>query len=194
MQQNNNTTRKNRVYAPIIMGISIILIVLVIYPMYINYTDTKVVISSLEKTKVEKLKKIDEITAMQRIFTESGSSDIKSKVQKYNHPYNTSNILEAVMVNKYTKSTDLSPSSVNIGTVSVDKGKKLPSGLSLANVSIVVSAESPDQIIEYITYLTTESSFAFTLDNISLPLDTASLAQDSKSLSLALSLGVYYYE
>jgi hypothetical protein len=176
------------------MGISIILIVLVIYPMYINYTDTKVVISTLEKTKAEKLKKIEEITAMQRIFTESGSSDIKSKVQKYNHPYNTSNILEAVMVNKYTKSTDLSPSSVNIGTVSVDKGKKLPSGLSLANVSIVVSAESPDQIIEYITYLTTESSFAFTLDNISLPLDTASLAQDSKSLSLALSLGVYYYE
>lgn len=121
MQQNNTTTKKNRVYAPIIVGISILLIVMAIYPMYISYIDTIVVISSLEKTKAEKQKKIDEINAMQRIFTESGSSEIKSKVQKYNHVYNTSDIMEAVMVNKYTKATELSPSSINIGTISVDK-------------------------------------------------------------------------
>ncbi len=192
--QQNNTTKKNRVYAPIIIGISILLIVMVMYPMYITYTDTSVVISSLEKSKIEKQKKIDAITAMQRIFTESGSSDIKSKVQKYNHSYNTSDIMEAVMVNKYTKATELSAPSINVGAVSIDKWKKLPSGLSLANISVVVSAETPDQIIDYITYLTTESRFAFTIDSISLPLDTASLAQDTKSLSLSLSLGVYYYE
>lgn len=192
--QQNNITKKNRVYAPIIIGISILLIVMVMYPMYITYTDTSVVISSLEKSKIEKQKKIDAITAMQRIFTESGSSDIKSKVQKYNHSYNTSDIMEAVMVNKYTKATELSAPSINVGAVSVDKWKKLPSGLSLANISVVVSADTPDQIIDYITYLTTESRFAFTIDSISLPLDTASLAQDTKSLSLSLSLGVYYYE
>ena len=192
--QQNNTTKKNRVYAPIIIGISILLIVMVMYPMYITYTDTSVVISSLEKSKIEKQKKIDAITAMQRIFTESGSSDIKSKVQKYNHSYNTSDIMEAVMVNKYTKATELSAPSINVGAVSIDKWKKLPSGLSLVNISVVVSAETPDQIIDYITYLTTESRFAFTIDSISLPLDTASLAQDTKSLSLSLSLGVYYYE
>ncbi len=192
--QQNNTTKKNRVYAPIIIGISILLIVMVMYPMYITYTDTSVVISSLEKSKIEKQKKIDAITAMQRIFTESGSSDIKSKVQKYNHSYNTSDIMEAVMVNKYTKATELSAPSINVGAVSIDKWKKLPSGLSLANISVVVSAETPDQIIDYITYLTTESRFAFTIDSISLPLVTASLAQDTKSLSLSLSLGVYYYE
>ena len=111
--QQNNTTKKNRVYAPIIIGISILLIVMVMYPMYITYTDTSVVISSLEKSKIEKQKKIDAITAMQRIFTESGSSDIKSKVQKYNHSYNTSDIMEAVMVNKYTKATELSAPSKN---------------------------------------------------------------------------------
>lgn len=190
----NNTTRKNRVFAPIIIGLSLFLIVFMLYPMYISYIDTNITISNLEKSKAEKQKKIDEITAMQRIFTGSGSSEIKSKVQKYNHVYSTSDILESVMVNKFTKASEFTPSSINVGSISVDKWRKLPSGLSLANISVVVSADTPDMIIDYITYLTTESNFAFTIDSINLPLDTASAAQNNKWLSLSLSLWVYYYE
>lgn len=117
----NNTTKKNRVYAPVILGVSLLLIIFGLYPMYISYVDTNITISSLEKTKAEKQKKIDEITAMQLIFTGSGSSEIKSKVQKYNHKYNTSDIMEAIMVNKYTKASELSPSSINIGEISINK-------------------------------------------------------------------------
>ncbi len=184
----NNTTKKNRVYAPIIIGISLLLITLVLYPLYTNYVDSSIEISVLEKSKAEKQKKIDEIKAIQLLFTETGSSDIKSKVQKYNHTFDTSNIMEVVMVNKYTKASTLTPSQINIGSISVDKGKKLPSGLSLATVSVVVSADTPDQIIDYLTYLTTESAYAFTIDSIALPLDTATAAQDNKGLSLSLSL------
>jgi hypothetical protein len=184
----NNTTKKNRVYAPMIIGISLFLITLVLYPLYTNYVDSSIEILVLEKSKAEKQKKIDEIKAIQLLFSGSGSSDMKSKVQKYNHAFDTSDIMEVVMVNKYTKASTLTPSQINIGSISVDKGKKLPSGLSLATVSAVVSADTPDQIIDYITYLTTESAYAFTIDGISLPLDTAVAAQDNKGLSLTLSL------
>ena len=200
MSQNNSTAptntnlQKNRVYAPIIIGLSIFLIILVLYPIYTTYVDTSIEVSGLEKIKSEKQLKIDEIKAMQAQFASSGSSEIKDKVQKYNHSFNTSDIMEAVMVNKYTKSTSLTPASISIGSFSVDKGKKLPNWLSLASVSISVSGDTPDQIIDYITYLTTESAYAFTIDSISLPIDTGSAGQDATTTSLSLSLGVYYYE
>lgn len=190
----NNLIQKNRVYAPIIIGLSILLVVLVLYPIYTSYIDTSIEVAKNEQIKAEKQNKINEIKAMQAQFASSGSSELKDKVRKYNHSFNTSDIMEAVMVNKYTKSSTLTPAAITIGSFSVDKGKKLPSGLSLANVSITVTGDTPDQIIDYITYLTTESAFAFTIDSISLPIDTASTGQEATTTSLSLSLGVYYYE
>jgi hypothetical protein len=192
--QNNTIHKQNRVYAPIIIGLSLFAITFLLYPLYVEYVDTNTQVVALEKSKAEKQKKIGEVVAMQQLFSWTGMTEVKSKVQKYNHPFDTSNLMEAVMVNKFTKASALSPAQISIGGITVDKWRKLPSGLSLGTVSVSVSAETPDQIIDYITYLATESSYAFTIDSIVLPLDTAMAAQDNKWLSLSLSLGVYYYE
>lgn len=190
----NNTIQKNRVYAPVIVGLSLLIIIFGLYPLYVSYTDTSIQISALEKTKAEKMSKIDAIKKMQATFAGSGSSDIKARVKKYQHPYNTSDIISAVMINKYTESSPLTPAAIDISSINVDTGRKLPSGLSLATVALALSADTPDQIVDYLTYLTTESTHAFTIDSISLPLDTASIAPSTTGVSLALSLGVYYFE
>lgn len=177
------------------LGIALLLMVFVLYPKYTTYMDTRIKISSLEQSISEKQSKIDEIKKMQALFAGTGSNDIKSKVQKYNQKFDSSNIMEAFMLNKYTESSFLSPASIKIGNISIDKGRKLPSGLSLASVALTVTADNADQVIDYITYMTTESSLAVTIDNIVLPLDTLKKPQDiTTSLSLSLSLGVYYYE
>ncbi len=194
MQTNNNHIQKNKVYAPIFLGLALFFITLVLYPAYISYTDKKIQVLSLENAKQERQSKINEIKKIQDLFAWTGSNDIKAKVQKYNKPFDSSNIMEVVMVNKFTKFTDLSPASVNVGNISVDKWRKLPSGLSMANVSVTISADNPNQIIEYITYLTTESPLAFTIDSINLPLDTSVLPEDNSGLSVTIALWVYYYE
>lgn len=194
MQTNNNHIQKNKVYAPIFLGLALFFITLVLYPAYISYTDKKIQVLALENAKQERQSKIDEIKKIQDLFAGTGSNDIKAKVQKYNKPFDSSNIMEVVMVNKFTKFSDLSPASVNVGNISVDKGRKLPSWLSMANVSVTISADNPNQIIEYITYLTTESPLAFTIDSINLPLDTSVLPQDNSGLSVTIALWVYYYE
>lgn len=117
----NNIHKKNRVYAPIIVGMSLLLVVFMLYPLYVEYVDTNSRITILEKSKLEQQKKIDEIKAIQVLFTGTGLSDIKSKVQKYSNVFNVSNIMEAVMVNKFTKASELSPSQINIGGISVNK-------------------------------------------------------------------------
>ncbi len=193
--QTNNNIQKNRVYAPIMLWIALLLMVFVLYPKYTSYMDTNIKISSLEQSLSEKQTKIDEIKKMQALFAGTGSNDIKSKVQKYNQKFDSSNIMEAFMLNKYTESSFLSPASIKIGNIAIDKWRKLPNGLSLASVSLTVTADNADQVIDYITYMTTESSLAVTIDNIALPLDTLQKPQDATtSLSLSLSLGVYYYE
>ncbi len=80
--------------------------------------------------------------------------------------------MQTVMLNDFTKSSIGNPAHINISSISVDKGRKLPNGLSLGSVNIAIQATSVDDIVSYITYLTTASDFAFTLDNISLPIDT----------------------
>jgi hypothetical protein len=194
MQANNTTTQKNRVYAPIIIGSVLLISIFALYPLYTSYVDTSIEIVTLKKIQSEKTTKIDAIKKMQALFAGSGSNDIKARVEKYKNKFNTSDIMETVMVNKYTKDTTLSPASIIIGNIDVEPGRKLPSGLSLGTVSLSLSASTPDQIIEYITYLTTESRLAFTIDSISLPIDTAIIAPTDAGVSLAITLGVYYYE
>ncbi len=130
---------------------------------------------------------------MQALFVASGSTEFTKTVKRYNHSFNTSDIMEAVMINKFTKESSLTPPSISIGAISIDNGKKLPSGLSLATISLTLSADAADQIVEYLTYLTTESQLAFTIDSISLPLDTRGTDLNSTRLALSMTLGVYYY-
>ncbi len=51
-------------------------------------------------------------------------------------------------------------------------------------------------VINYITYLTTNSRYAFSIDSISLPLDTdpSKGYANAGKFSLGLSLSMYYYE
>ena len=191
---NNNSTQKNRVFAPAIIGLSLLIIMFGLYPLYTSYVDTSIEIAAMEKTKGEKTVKIDAIKKMQAIFAGSGASDLKAQVDKYKNKFNTSDIMEAVMLNKHTKETALSPASINIGSIDIEPGRKLPNWLSLGTVALTLSADTPDQIVGYLTDLTTDSRFAFTIDSISLPLDTASIAPVSTGVSLSITLGVYYYE
>ncbi len=198
MQANNtpkNTIiQKNRVYAPIIIGCSLIIIIFWLYPLYAEYVDTSTEIATIEKIKSEKITKIDAIKKMQALFAGTGSSDLKAQVDRYKNKFNTSDIMETVMVNRYTKETTLTPASIRVGAITINQGRKLPSGLSLGTIGLSVSADTPDQIVDYLTYLTTESRLAFTIDSISLPLDTANVAPTTTGFSLSITLGVYYYE
>lgn len=184
----NNIITQNRVYAPIIIGIVILLSIFMLYPLYTEYIDTNITITNLEKTKSDKESQVNEIKKIQALFAGTGSNEMKDKIKKYNHSFNTSDIMEAVMINNFTKTTTLTPASITIGSISVDKGRKLPSGLSLANISVSITADTPDQMVDFLTYLANDSRFVFTFDSITLPLDTEILPQDATRLTLSVSL------
>jgi len=192
--QPNNITTKNRIYAPIIIGFSLLIIIFWIYPLYTSYTDTSVEIASLSKSVSDKTGQINTIKNMQERFAGSGSDDLKVKVQKYKNAYSTSDIISTVMLNKFTESSTFTPAMINIWSINVNPGRVLPNGLSLATVSLSITAGDPKQIIDYLTYLVNESAYAFTIDAISLPLDTATDTASTTGITLSINLGVYYYK
>jgi hypothetical protein len=187
-------SHKNTIYAPILVGVSLLLMIFALYPLYTSYRDQAVQIAHQTDILAQKETEFKKISDMQALFAGSGSSDLKVKVKKYNHPLSTPDILQTVMVNTYTESNTLNAALVEIGGISVSPAKKIPNGLSLSTVTFSATASTVDVITEYIDYLTQKSGLAFSLDSITLPLDTAAAPQDATPVTLSITLSVYGYE
>ncbi len=187
---------QNRIYAPILFGVALLIGVLFFKPLYTGYMDNLTEANTLTKNVQEAEQKIAALQKMQEGFrTGTGQTDLINKVKKIDKKWSEADLFSAVALNRFTQNTGVIPAQIALGTISVDKGKKLSNGLSLWTVNFVVSATSVDAIIDYITYLTTESDFIFTIDSISLPIDTAPTdSNQNGGVTLSLALGVYYFE
>ncbi len=164
---NNNT---NRIYTPIVFALALIIGVVLLRPAYTNYMDARTQESASSKLQAERQKELTALAALQTSFSSSGTTALTEKVKKLNKKWNEAQIMSEVMLTDYTKGSEYAPAPILISSIALDKGKKLPSGLSLGSVKISVSGRSVDDVIEFITYLTTTSSYVFTLDFISLPI------------------------
>ena len=187
---------QNRIYAPILFGVALLIGVVFFKPLYTGYMDNLTETNTLTKNVQEAEQKIAALQKMQEGFrTGTGQTDLINKVKKIDKKWSEADLFSAVALNRFTQNTGVIPAQIALGTISVDKGKKLSNGLSLWTVNFVVSATSVDAIIDYITYLTTESDFIFTIDSISLPIDTAPTdSSQNGGVTLSLALGVYYFE
>ncbi len=167
----------------------------VLKPLYTNYLSKKTALAIVEKSETEKQASLDKLVALQKAFaTGSGSTEIVEKVKKIDQKFDTSNIMSTVMLNDYTRAWEWGRPRVAISSVSVDKWAKLPNGLSLGTVSVSLSTSSVEEMIDFITYLTQLSNFVFTINSITLPIDTTNTTGNATWVSLNLALGVYYYE
>jgi hypothetical protein len=188
---------KSRIYAPIILGLAIFVGIFMTKPLYEWYLLSVTERMVTENEYEEKAKVLESLTAMKKQLESqwTGTTELTDKVNKLTKKWDSADIMAAVMLNEFTLSNSLTSPRISIGSISTSKGSKLPSGLWLWSVSVSVSARTLDDMITYITYLTQTSPFVFTIDEISLPIDTgASDDTSNDSISLALSLGVYHYE
>lgn len=188
-------TPSPRIYTPIALGLAIILAVVVLRPLYLNSIDHSATLATKKQELNSKETAYNSLLAIKN-KTNSGSTDeIKATVKKLGKKFDTSSVMEIVMLNDFTRSTIGQVAPISISSIAVNKGTKLPSGLSLWTTTVSISAKSIDDIIRYITYLTTQTDYVFTIDSISLPIDTS--PDDTVATwgySMGLTLGIYYYE
>lgn len=185
---------KSHIFTPIIFGVALLVAVLALRPVYMTYVEKNVRIQSLEKDYAKLESELNILKNIKENMSGALSPEKQARIVKLQKPFSTSDIMSIVMLSNYTKSTAAEPAAITISSVSVNPGKKLPNGLSLANVSISLQGKSIANIINYITSLTQDSPYIFTLDSISLPIDTAPEEIVNGGYALSISLGVYYYE
>ncbi len=194
--QNETIHRQNKVLAPVILAVSIILAVLVLRPFYTDMIEKS---SILDRTQIElegKTTYLDGLKKTQALIESGSTSDLKKKVDQLGKKFDVPDIMQTVMLNDYTKPTLSTDARIAIGWVSVSKWGKLPSWLSEGTVSTTVTGGDMYDVIDYITYLTTSAPYAFSIDSISLPIDTdpSKSYSNGGKFSLPLSLKMYYYE
>ena len=187
-----STLRKNRVYAPILFAVAILLLVFLARPLFVAYSDTQNQLQVTRSTLSEKEGEYQKILALEAQLQAGGSGATTELTQKIDTDFVESNILEAVMINDFTRSSALGSPQIVIQNISVDRGAKLPSGISRGSVNLSLTSSSVDTIVSYLTYLTTSTPYAFSLDTINLPLDTLQ-ATTNTPIQLTVDLGVYYY-
>lgn len=182
-----------RIYTPITFAVALIIGIAFVKPLYTDYMDARTQATAALRIETENKKNLDALIALQNSFTSSGSTELAEKVKKLDKKWDKAQIMSAVMLTDYTKGAVYTPAPIEISSISLDKGKKLPSGLSLGTVNLALTGKSIDDVVNFLTYLTMNSSYVFTLDSISLPLSVP-VQKDVGDVGLSVNLGVYYYE
>lgn len=177
-----------------LIGIAILIGIVFLRPLYASYIENDITLTSLTHEDTKLQKEYLSLKAIRDNINTAFTPEKQARIAKLAKPYNTSDIIEIIMINNFTKESASQWASINISSVSVWEWKKLPNGLSLWTVNIALQWKTVADIIAYITALTQDSAYAFTLDNISLPIDTAPETTTSGGYALNISLWVYYYE
>ncbi len=185
---------QNRILAPICLGIALLCAIVFLKPTYATYIENKSVLSSLEKEQERLTTEYESLKAIKENVGSLLSPEKLERIQKLAKKYDTSDIMSTVLLNNFTKDSANESALISISSISVGKWKKLPNGLSLGNVSISFQGKTIADIITFITYLAQKTDYVFTLDSISLPIDTAPESVMAGSYGLSISLWVYYYE
>lgn len=189
-----STLNKNKIYAPIITGVAILVAIIAAAPAYSSYNEAGMELDTA-KTALDKSKQELSKLRAQSDKIADPNSPLAQNVAKIAKEFNSSEILETIMVNNFTApSAALAGlnSNIAIENITLDKGAKEPSGIYRGTVNMTVKAANPEMIMGYLDYLTSKTPYYFSLNTLNLPIDTNN-TQSGAEVSIPVTLGMYYY-
>lgn len=191
--QSLSTIQKNKTFAPIILALAILLTFLWIFPSFTSYSDNSTSLDNIEKNYSNKKNEFEKLKEIE-LEVQNESWKNASFIKKVSREFESASILSALMLNNYTqpKLGVQSNAPVTITNIALDRGSKLPSGIYQWKITMTINSNNIDNIVDYLTHVTTNTNFAFTLGDITLPIDTLDINETEK-ISLPITLGLYYY-
>lgn len=177
---NKGGSRQN-IYASVFIIITILILFFVTSDLYSSYVQVQEEKGMLD-SKVNFLK--TELNSMnEKKMKVKNDKEVGKLITQFSSEYR-----EDVILNQLYEKFDWS----SVDSISMDKWQKLPNWLSMANISITVSAKNIDELKKYLDYLTSESSkIRFVIKNISFPLSSFDTNQPTQA---TITLWMYYYQ
>lgn len=174
-----NSSDKKNIYTVIIVLLSLLILLFVTKDFYDSNLEKNASLETLNKQS-EDLK--TELDSLNKIKIELSSSVKMQKIMnQYGWDFREDQIINNIFNNNKW---------INIASISMDKGEKLPNWLTLANVSLSVQSSSMADLNNYYSYLTSEDSkMRFIIKNTNFPYDI----KNNSSIPVSLSLWMYYF-
>ncbi|MDD2565290.1 MAG: hypothetical protein PHZ26_00980 [Candidatus Gracilibacteria bacterium] len=172
---------KNNIYATLLIIITLGITFFVLSDLYSSYNQYNEEVASLkikEKSLNEELMTLNE--KKNKVKNDKKTQQL---IAQYASPYR-----EDIILNQIYAKFD----GVNINDISMDKGQKLPNGLSMANIGFSIDAKNIVELNKYLEYLTDKTSnVRFIIKNAAFPLNSEN---QNSTTQASLSLGMYYFE
>jgi hypothetical protein len=112
---------KNRIIAPITIGITLILGVILLRPMYYSYLENTTTFRSGEALLQEKNAELSLLLSIKNNASSGLTDDVKRRLEKIEKKFDTSEIMQVLLLNNYTKSDGTNPASIKISSITVEK-------------------------------------------------------------------------
>jgi len=93
--------------------------------------DNSIQVNTIQKDILKSDTKLNELKKLKESFSSGSLSTISAQVKKMATKWDTGHVMSTIMLSDFTKPDGLLPARISIGSISVNPGTVLPSGISL---------------------------------------------------------------
>lgn len=164
----------------ILLAASIVLSAFVAYPGYYSLTAEKETFAAVTK---EKASREAELATLDALKTQSSVPAYAADLSRYASAFRE----DAILASLFGGGTGILPLSIGM-----EKGTRLPNGLSMADINLTLRATSQASFMKYLEYLTGNSSQKrYVVKTANFPFDSTS--PKTEPFQVTVTLGLYYY-
>lgn len=146
---------------------------------YYAYAATK---DSLATAATDKADKTALLESLNSLKSEAADPKSAGDIERYAGKYHEDEFLSVLLANT---------ANITISSVSLDKGERLPSGLSKANFNLAFQASNETALEQFLDTLTSASARKrFQIKSMSFPFDSSKISLSA--IPVQIQLGSYY--
>ena len=148
---------------------------------YYSYLEKADTLETISKNAGEKKESLDRLVSLGKEIAENAS--LQSDIERYAGVFREDTILDSLFAPM---------DGVNISSVSIAHGEKMPNGLSLANLNLTFQAQDLTTLKGFLNYLTASKTNkkSYMIKSLSFPFDLSK----NEPITSNVTLGMYYFE
>ena len=167
------------IVSAILLFVAFCIVFFVTMDTYYTYASTKDSLANILSEKTSKTALLESLNTLKTAATDPKNT---GDIERYTGQYHEDEFLSVLLANT---------PNISISSVSLDKGEKLPSGLSKANFTLAFQAGNEATLEQFLDTLTSANARKrFQIKSMSFPFDSSKVSLST--IPVSIQLGSYY--
>lgn len=172
---------RNQTTTFIILFLSLVIGFFFLQDQYSRYMSNQDILSNVRAENVKKEKILSSLNDLKKRI--SNDPVLKDSLERFAGTFREDAIIDSIFAPKQ---------NISVSEISIGRGDRLPSGLSMADISVSFRSGDTRSLLGFLDYLTNqpENKRSYIIKSLNYPLDTTSDGPQNVSLDL----GMYYFD